>query len=369
MAEQPEWAARNFRMGAWAGVSAIRVLVVDDSLLMRRVLGDLLGSAAGIEVVGYARDGVEALAMITTLTPQVITLDIEMPRMDGLACLAKIMELHPTPVVMVSSWTTEGAELTLKALELGAVDFVAKPSGDESDSASIGAELVGKVRLAATIDPARLTSGRIRKVRTAAFSPRNCGLVVIGASTGGPRALQVLLQTIPAPFPAPIVIAQHIPAGFTEALAQRLDSITPLTVKEGASGETLLSGHVYVCPAGLQSTVRHDAGKLWLECGHVSGQVYKPSIDILFQSAAEACGERTAAVLLTGMGSDGARGMLAIRQAGGVTLAEDEATCVVFGMPRSAAELGAAQQVLPLYDLAEGLLTALARREGVSRGH
>lgn len=344
-------------------MSSIRVMVVDDSVLMRKVLSDRLSAEPDLDVVGQARDGVEALAMLSTLTPDVLTLDLEMPRMDGLACLAKIMDLRPMPVIMVSSWTTEGAGPTLRALELGAVDFVAKPSGEQSDLVQVGAELAAKVRLAATIDPSHLVSRRIARTRTARFTSENCELVVIGASTGGPRALQVLLQTFPAPFPAPVVIAQHIPAGFTEALAQRLDALTGLTVKEGSHNETLLPGHAYVCPAGLQSTVRRDGAGLRLECGKIPGQVYKPCIDILFQSAAEASGRRATGLLLTGMGSDGARGLLAIRKAGGITLAEAEATCVVYGMPRSAAEMGAAQSMLPLYDLTDGMLTALADRE------
>lgn len=337
----------------------IKVLIVDDSILMRQVLAGILTRDPGLTVIGEARDGIEALTATSNLKPDVITLDVEMPRMDGLTCLGKIMEQCPVPVIMVSALTVEGAETTLKALELGAVDFVPKPAGGPHDFEVAAQDLIAKVRIASAVDLERLRPAHGLRAEMEGRSLASFELVVVGTSTGGPRALQVLLESLPSPFSPPIVIAQHMPAGFTRALAQRLNTTTAMNVKEAEDGEPIKRGWCYVSPAGMQTHVKRDSDGLILQCLSVDGQIYRPCVDRLFQSAAEACGDRLAAVLMTGMGADGARGMLAIRQAGGVTLAESEETCVVYGMPRSAVELGAVQRQLPLNQLGYGLIAMM----------
>lgn len=337
----------------------IKVMIVDDSVLMRQVLAGILMRDPGLTIVGEARDGIEALSVASKLRPDVITLDVEMPRMDGLTCLAKIMEQCPVPVIMVSALTVEGAETTLKALELGAVDFVPKPAGGPQDFEASAHDLIAKVRMASSVDlehlrPAHGTRTDLEIQGLSAFE-----LVVVGTSTGGPRALQVLLESLPSPFSPPIVIAQHMPAGFTKALALRLNTTTAMNVKEAEDGEPVKRGWCYVSPAGLQTFVKRGPEGLFLQCLSMEGQIYRPCVDLLFESAAETCRDRLAAVLMTGMGADGARGMLTILQAGGITLAESEDTCVVYGMPRSAVELGAVQRRLPLHQLGFGLVAMM----------
>lgn len=337
----------------------IKVLIVDDSVLMRQVLAGIISRDPGLTVIGEARDGVEALAVASNQKPDVITLDVEMPRMDGLTCLGKIMEQCPVPVIMVSALTLEGAETTLKALELGAVDFVPKPAGGPHDFEASAQELIAKVHMASSVDLEHLRPAHGLRTEMEGRGLASFELVVVGTSTGGPRALQVLLESLPSPFNPPIIIAQHMPAGFTKALAQRLNTTTAMNVKEAEDGEPIKRGWCYVSPAGLQTLVKRSPDGLSVQCLSMEGQIYRPCVDLLFQSAAEACGDKLAAVLMTGMGADGARGMLAIRQAGGVTLAESEDTCVVYGMPRSAVELGAVQRKLPLHQLGYGLVAMM----------
>ncbi|HHY37161.1 MAG TPA: chemotaxis response regulator protein-glutamate methylesterase [Firmicutes bacterium] len=329
----------------------IRVLVVDDSALMRQIITDILKADPGIQVVGGARDGLDALEKISWLKPDVVTLDVEMPRLDGLATLERIMAAHPLPVVMLSALTTRGAEITIRALELGAIDFVAKPHTVQQDAlGALGRELAQKVKAAARVDLKRLQRPALESplvpARPPGFSP---AIVVIGLSSGGPSALSYLLTQLPDPFPLGIVIAQHMPPGFTRYLAERLDSICRLRVREAREGDLIEPGLVLIAPAGSQLRVQRS-----FQEGRVSVQeagprdIYKPSADILFASAAEAYGRQVLALILTGMGSDGAVGLAAVKERGGFVIAEAPETCLIYGMPRAAVEAGVVDEVLPL---------------------
>lgn len=360
-----------------------RLLIVDDSALMRRVLGDVFQNEPGFEVA-YARDGVEALAQVHAFKPDVVTLDVQMPRMDGLSCLDRIMVERPCPVVMVSSLTAEGADATLEALELGAVDFVAKPDGAVSlaidDFAPILIEKVGmaaasrvrrshrlaerlRVRHAATAPPPpperRGKSASTWKPQPVGMPP---GLVIIGTSTGGPPALDAVLSEIPADFPWPIVVAQHMPAAFTASLAHRLDGLCALRVIEVARPTPLVPGCVYVARGDADMTVsRRSAGPVALSIPSSSEHRWHPSVDRLVDSAAAAIPpERLVGVLMTGMGNDGARSMAALRAAGGRTIAESEDTAVVWGMPGELVKAGGADVVASL-DAIAGKLREMVR--------
>lgn len=356
-----------------------RLLIVDDSALMRRVLGDVFQNEPGFEVA-FARDGVEALAQVHAFKPDVITLDVQMPRMDGLSCLDRIMVERPCPVVMVSSLTTEGADATLEALELGAVDFVVKPDGVVSlaidDFAPI---LIEKVVMAAAsrVRRSHRLTERLRARHGAigtpppppprgkvapAWKPQPVGmppgLVIIGTSTGGPPALDAVLSEIPADFPWPILVAQHMPAAFTGSLAQRLDSLCALRVIEVARPTPLAPGCVYVARGDADVTVsRRSAGPVALSTPSSPEHRWHPSVDRLVDSAAAAMPpERLVGVLMTGMGNDGARAMTALRAAGGRTIAESEDTAVVWGMPGELVKAGGADVVAPLDAIAGQLL-------------
>ncbi len=346
-------------------VKPIRVLIVDDSALVRRTVEDLLAAAPEVTVVGTAADGLDALAKIRTLRPDVVTLDVLMPRLDGLKVLACVMLESPVRVVMLSAVTQEGAEETLQALDLGAVDFIDKTAllvnGDPS---SAGPDLVSKIRTAAAVDPARL--GRREAARgggvqaTALRRPGGADVLVIGASTGGPPALQSLIPALPADLPAGVVVVQHIPASFTRPLAGRLDAASALSVREAEQGDRVIPGEVLVAPGGRHLTFTELGGELVVTLGsEPSGTLHRPSVDVTMQSAAELRGRRSAGVLLTGMGTDGAWGMWSIRARGGWTLAESEESCVVYGMPRAAVELGAASEVVPLGQMAARVAAAV----------
>jgi len=337
----------------------IRVLIVDDSALMRQMLSSILSSDPAIEVVGTAPDPLVAREKIKALNPDVITLDVEMPRMDGLAFLEKLMTLRPMPVVMVSSLTERGAEVTMKAMELGAVDVFCKPA-DASALASYARELTDKVKGAANA-----------RVRSLGDRPRPAGapklsvttlykstdrLVAIGSSTGGVEALRDIVLALPADAP-PIVVTQHIPPKFSASFAERLNGLAHVRVKEAQDGDRIVAGHVFIAPGDKHMTVRRSGAALIthvydgpLVTGH------KPSVDVLFHSVAEACGAKSVGVILTGMGRDGADGMLAMRKAGASTIGEDEASCVVYGMPKAAKELGGVEKELPLSRIAEEIL-------------
>ena len=338
---------------------AVRVLIVDDSLLMRTVLTKFLGDDPGIEVVGAARDPYEARDMIKQLHPDVMTLDIEMPRMNGLAFLEKVMKLRPMPVVMVSTLTEKGADATLHALELGAVDFVAKPSpGAQDGMESMASDMRRKVKAAA-----RRGDGTSRRavpaVEHLAALPRRTSprtIVALGASTGGVQVLRGIIERLPADAP-PVLVTQHMPPVFTKRFAERLDRTAPMCVVEATDGRPVLPGHVYIAPGGRHLLLGKSGSDHICEVGDgppVSG--HKPSVDVLFRSVAEMAGHSSIGVILTGMGSDGAQGLRAMREAGARTLGQSEESCVVYGMPRVAMEVGAVEEQLPAEALAERIL-------------
>lgn len=344
----------------------VRVLVVDDSATARAVLSRRLAADPQIEVAGVARDGVEALERVVSLRPDVITLDVEMPRLDGIETLRRIMQTCPTPVVMVSSHTRQGADATIQALELGAVDFVLKPVyGAVAAPHEVGEELCARVKLAAMVrlrskSRAAQPCGPLRR-----FRPRLFSLVVIGASTGGPGALRTVLGGLPADLAAPVIVVQHMPPHFTRSLAARLDELGPLPVREASDGDPLLPGKVLLAPGdrhliiGANGAVRLSTDPP--ECG------VRPSVNVTLASAARRWGSGTLAVVLTGMGSDGTRGAGEVKRAGGMVIAEAESTCVVYGMPRSVAEAGYADEVLPLPAIAPAIARLCASPERRTR--
>ena len=344
----------------------VRVLVIDDSALIRELMTQLLDADPGIVVVGTAADPFIARDKIKRLSPDVLTLDIEMPRMDGLTFLRNLMRLRPMPVVMVSTLTQAGARVTLDALELGAVDFIAKPQIDVarglSDYATV---LIEKVKQAAQARVARATP-ELRVDPQAAPYAGPIGyrttdrLLAIGASAGGTEAIREVLARMPADAPA-TVIAQHIPAAFSGPFAQRLDRHSRMTVVEAVDQQPLLVGHAYVAPGGRHLRVVRDGARWQCRLGDDDPvRRHRPSVDVLFESVAAHAGSNASAALLTGMGDDGARGLLALRKAGASTFAQDEASCVVWGMPGAAVALGAADEVLPLSQIADRLLAAAA---------
>lgn len=347
----------------------ISVLVVDDSALMRRLITRFLEEDGGFKVVDVAVNGEEALQKITIHRPAVVTLDVEMPVMDGLATLGAIMRRHPTPVVMLSAHTREGARATMKALSLGAVDFVAKPTRPGEMEAMV-ADLKFKLRAAALVSLRKISvpvtspprpAAKITPAAAAYHNPgRKVELVVIGSSTGGPAALQQLVPVLPAALTAGVVIVQHIPVGFSGPMAEHLDRKSRLRVRHAREGDRVTPGQVLVAPAGYDLTFRGRPGAISVHLDPGSGPVppggFRPSVDGVMLSAAENCRDCCMGVLLTGMGRDGAKGMAEIRKAGGHTIAEAESTCVVYGMPRAAVELGAAEKVLPLYEIAREIV-------------
>jgi two-component system chemotaxis response regulator CheB len=338
----------------------VRVLVVDDSALMRQLLSTLLAEDPEIEVVGTAPDPFVARERIKALNPDVITLDVEMPHMNGVEFLRKIMTLRPMPVVMISTLTQAGAEVTLDALEIGAVDFIAKPTEDiASAMTGLATELQTKVKAAAAIRvgvPRHHVAPRTPQPHRAR---RLTGkLVMIGASTGGVEALKAVLMGLPADCPATL-ITQHMPPRFTAAFAERLNRECPMTVSEAKHNEEIEAGHAYIAPGShhleLVRNGTHYACKL-SDGPQVSG--HRPSVDVLFRSAAQVAGRATVGVILTGMGKDGAEGLLALRQAGATTLGQDEASSLIYGMPRAAFERGAVMRQHSLQHMADAILDA-----------
>ncbi|MCS7191143.1 MAG: chemotaxis response regulator protein-glutamate methylesterase [Fimbriimonadales bacterium] len=338
----------------------IRVLVVDDSMFMRRMISDLLSQDAELEVVGAARNGQEGLEMARQLKPDVITLDVEMPVMDGVTMLQQLMQAQPTPVLMLSSLTTEGAEITLKCLELGAVDFVTKPSGAISlDIYKISSQIIEKVkavaraRVAVAPPTASLPPTSMRVSTPIGRPTQDAPLVVIGASTGGPRALSTVMGSLPAGLHAKLLLIQHMPEGFTRSLAERLDRISAFTVREAQGGEILEPGMAYLAQGGRHLKVERG-GKLTLtQDPPVHG--VRPAVDVTLLSVAQNYQGGVVVAILTGMGSDGAAGVRALHAKGAYTIAEDESTCVVFGMPRAAIQTGCVQRVVPLHQVAEAI--------------
>ena len=339
----------------------IRVLCVDDSALVRSLMTEIINSQPDLEVVATAPDPLVARELIKQHNPDVLTLDVEMPRMDGLDFLDRLMRLRPMPVVMVSSLTERGSEVTMRALELGAVDFVTKPKLGLRDGLIEYTDLIAdKIRAAAASRPRQAVRGEPRKLLHSArpFSTTE-KLVMIGASTGGTEAIRQVLEPLPPNSPA-IMITQHMPAGFTKSFVQRLDSLCAMQVHEAEDGQRVLPGHVYLAPGGVAHMKLARSGANYIVRLDPSEPVnrHRPSVDVLFHSAAEVAGRNAVGVLLTGMGKDGAQGLLAMKKAGAVTFAQDEASCVVFGMPREALHIGAADEAVPLSEISERILAS-----------
>ncbi|MBV8052583.1 MAG: chemotaxis response regulator protein-glutamate methylesterase [Acidobacteriaceae bacterium] len=340
----------------------VRVLVVDDSALMRKLIPQILATDNSIQVVGTAMDGNFGLKKIEELRPQVVTLDLEMPGMSGLDMLKEIMRHHRVPVIVVSSHSTQGAAVTLKALSIGAFDFVAKPADVSARMPEIANELITKIKAAAqsrglniaapmsagppTLDKMAPTSGQ-----------RPTRVVAIGISTGGPQALQYVLPQLPKEFPGTILIVQHMPEGFTEMFSRRLDEICAIRVKEAQSGDLLLPGRALVCPGSRHMKAKRlPLGDVAVLSDEPRVNGHRPSVEVLFKSVAEEFGNKAIALLMTGMGEDGAEGMNQVKAAGGMTIAQSEDSCVVYGMPKAAIERGYAVRVVGLEAIANTLL-------------
>jgi two-component system chemotaxis response regulator CheB len=345
---------------------AIRVLVVDDSALIRSLLSEIINQAPGLELAGAAPDAFVAKDMVMQLKPDVITLDIEMPKVDGLTFLDRLMKARPTPVVMISTLTEKGADATIRSLELGAIDFIAKPKIDVSKGMdAYQAEIIEKIKVAAASKP-KARAPSLLKVRSVPLNYQGTETIVaIGASTGGTEAIRQVLETLSPAFPA-TVITQHMPPNFTRTFAQRLNGLCKIRVSEAKDGERLLPGNAYIAPGDRHLEVtRHGADyRIRLVDGPlVSG--HKPSVDVMFSSLARVAGTNTIATVLTGMGKDGAKGLVELRQAGALTMAQDEASCVVYGMPKAAVEQGGTDQIVTLDDMGVALSKAV---EKVSKG-
>lgn len=345
----------------------ISVLIVDDSPFIRQLFKDMLNAEPDIEVVDTASDPYDAREKIKRLNPQVVTLDIEMPKMDGLSFLEKIMSLRPMPVIMASTLTQKGAAETLRALEIGAVDYVSKPITDGSiDSfAHIQKELAEKVRMAASVNLQRHVHAAPKHRPVIQAAPENTGVsvIAIGSSTGGVEALRHIFSELPAGLP-PIVIAQHMPATFTPSFAARLNSLSQVTVNEAAHGQKLERGHAYIAPGGLHLSLKNNNGVLSCKLSDtalVSG--HRPSVDVLFTSVAGTVGASSIGVMLTGMGKDGAAGMLKMREAGSYNIGQSKNTCVVYGMPGSAAAAGAIHEEVDLGDIANTILANCIKKK------
>ena len=354
-----------------------KVVVVDDSALVRSILTEIINRQADMECIGAAADPLVAREMIRNLNPDVITLDVEMPRMDGLDFLSRLMRLRPMPVVMVSTLTERGAEVTLKALELGAVDFVAKPKIGVADGIKLLAQdITDKIRVAAKAHirrappppaPGAAAPAPVKAVTMASLGRASTEkLIFIGASTGGTEATKDVLINLPADSPA-VVITQHMPAGFTRSYAARLDGLCKIRVKEAQDGERILPGHGYIAPGGLHLTVERSGANYIarVQDGEPINR-HKPSVEALFLSAAKVVGPNAIGIMLTGMGADGAKAMKVMKDAGAYNYCQDEASCVVFGMPREAIAAGAADEVLPLNQIADKVLERLRATSGMS---
>ncbi len=353
-----------------SGRKRIRVLIVDDSAIVRRILNDALTGEPDLEVVGTAPDPYVARDKILALAPDVVTLDIEMPRMDGLTFLRKLMRYRPLPVVVISSLAQGACQAALKALELGAVEVLAKPGGPHSVG-ELRETLASKIRAAAasrisrSVLPAAATSS-VRHVLEPPSAPvmqgssrPSHGIIAIGASTGGTEAIATVLRVFPKDAPATLVV-QHIPPGFSRAFANRMNDTCVIDVKEAEDGDVLRPNLALVAPGDFHMLLRKSGGRYFVNVKSGPRVCYqRPSVDVLFHSIAEAAGSTATAALLTGMGSDGAQGLLKMRQAGAHTIAQDEASCVIFGMPREAIQLRAAEKVLPLDRIAPALLTCI----------
>lgn len=339
----------------------INVLIVDDSALIRKILTGILSETPDIKVVDTAAAVPEAREKIKLHNPDVVTLDVEMPGMDGLSFLEKIMTLRPTPVIMVSTLTQKGADAALHALELGAVDYIGKPSGTLTGGIEhFKEEFVAKIRTAATANLSLRQRATPAKPRVLSFTPRDNRLrniIAIGSSTGGVEALRDIFLTLPANCP-PIVMAQHMPQHFTSSFAARLDSLSQVTVAEATHGARLEAGHAYLAPGGRHLRIAKSGGEFICQLGDdapVSG--HRPSVDVLFESVAKNVGGMAVGIILTGMGKDGAHGLLHMREQGSHTIGQNQSTCVVYGMPKVANSIGAVAEELPLSEIATHALS------------
>jgi two-component system, chemotaxis family, protein-glutamate methylesterase/glutaminase len=349
----------------------VKVLVVDDSALMRKLIPLILERDPDVEVIGTAMDGAFALKKIAELQPDVVTLDLEMPRMDGIEALRMIMKHAPRPVIVFSTHSREGAYSTFKALALGAIDFVAKPKDAASGHLDpIASQLIEKIKVASRARGLKkMPTFEVEPVhpvkRKSSILVAPSRIIAIGISTGGPNALQYLLTQIPADFPAAIVIVQHMPEGFTDMFARRLDECCALDVQEAKSGDLLIAGRVLICPGNRHMMVRRmPRGEMVVLSDSPPINGHRPSVDVLFHSVAQEFGLTAVGVLMTGMGEDGAEGLGAIKSAGGMTIAQSEETCVVSGMPRTAILKGFANKILPL----DSMGSYLVAQYGVSGG-
>ncbi len=362
----------------------INVLIVDDSAFMRRVITTMLESDPSLKVITYARDGEDALEKINRYKPDVVTMDVEMPGLDGLSALKLIMCQYPVPVVMLSSVTTAGARQTIEALSLGAVDFVAKPA-NRNELSKLASELIGAVKTAAGVSvkkvcsingsiatrpspstsaplpAAQKTSLDVKSSQPGAIIKPNgpVDLIAVGTSTGGPTALQVLLTHIPKSIPCGIVVVQHMPKGFTGPLAKRLNDLCEIEVKEGEDGDIVMPGRAIIAPAGYQLTFAKKAGDLEIKLTdqYPIKTLFKPSVDVMMLSAVENVGARVLGVIMTGMGNDGLRGLKSLKSKKGIILAQNEETCIVYGMPKAAVDAGIVDKVVSLEKLASEIIS------------
>lgn len=343
---------------------AIKVLIVDDSMFFRRRLSEILNADPRLDVIATAANGQEALDQIKRQRPDVITMDLEMPVMDGITAVRKIMASQPTPVLMLSSWTTEGAKSTLDALDAGAVDFLPKRledlSGDHTQSHSIICDRVHQIarsfRASKFVSPVVKPQTNISSKQQSSIKDKEIQLVAIGTSTGGPVALQKVLTQLPATFPHPILLIQHMPATFTPSFAERLNTQCAIKVKEAANGDQLNNGTAYLAPGGKQLIVRGRQQRLYLEIQEGQpDQTYKPCIDLTLHSIARICPDKTLSIILTGMGSDGCKGSEDIHQKGGLVWAQDQESSTIYGMPLAVAKAGIADKILSITDIGKNL--------------
>ena len=354
----------------------IKVLIVDDSAVVRQVLEDLFSSDDELEVVGTASDPYIAANKLKTIVPDVITLDVEMPRMDGLTFLKKIMSQHPIPVVIISTLTAKGTKTAIKALEYGAVEIVTKPKVNLKDFFDeqqiklidiVKAASMAKLKRKTFSERTAITAANsadvvIQKGTATSMVETTDKIIAVGSSTGGTEALRVFLEDMPMDCP-PIVIVQHMPEMFTKQFANRLNDLCKISVKEAEEGDSVIRGRALICPGNQHMLLKRSGARYYvsLSDGPLVNR-HRPSVDVLFRSAARYVGPNALGVIMTGMGSDGAKGMLEMKEAGAFTIAQDEATCVVFGMPKEAIKLGGAQAVLPLEKIAKGVLKKLNER-------
>ncbi|MBI4848403.1 MAG: chemotaxis response regulator protein-glutamate methylesterase [Nitrospirae bacterium] len=333
----------------------VKVLIVDDSAFMRNTLSNMISSDPEIKVVGIARDGIDAVEKVIQLKPDIVTMDVEMPRMNGIEALKQIMEKNPVPVLMVSSLTTESAKVTLDALDIGAVDFIPKNLSDLSiNIVKIKDILIDKIKNIAkrgvvSLKKNKVSSQPLQMPKADYSSHRRISIVAIGSSTGGPKALQNIISKLPKDFPVPIVIAQHMPASFTGPFAERLNQLSAVEVKEAEEGEQIRKGVVYIAPgSGHMGVARKKITETVIAIsGNTRELIYRPSVDVLMQSVVECFSGHVLGVILTGLGNDGEKGMKAIKDNGGKTIAESEQTCVVYGMPKAVVTAGLADKIVP----------------------